>query len=271
METLTWRAFALLMFILMAASPSAAVVTGGYSTVPPLAGALIVPPQDPVSISFWDLTMREMVIAICLSFCPLLVYPVEVFFSIRLALALGYRKVEQYALSFNRNRQKILETIIAHPGVKFQTLEQLTGMKEGTLKYHLRLLVMKRKIVAASIGYYEQYFENNGRYSKIEKKLILYLRNPTTRRILEILAACPDVIRKDIAESLGLAGPTVSWHMKRLSDDGIITMRKSGKAVRYTLCPAGANILQQFLGENASAACAAVGKEPGEQPIKNEV
>ena len=75
--------------------------------------------------------------------------------------------------------------------------------------------------------------------------------NPTTRRILEILAASPEVSRKDIAGIVGIAGPSITWHTKRLKGDGIISTSKTGRAVRYTLCPAGLNVFRQFTGESA--------------------
>ena len=144
------------------------------------------------------------------------------------------------------NRQKIYDCVAANPGVKFNALERLTGVKEGTLKYHLLILKMKRRIVSFGSGRSVRYFENNGRYSELEKKVFLHLQNPTTRRILEILASSPEVSRKDIAETVGIAGPSISWHTKRLSGDGIITTCKNGRAVRYTLCPAGANIFKRY-------------------------
>jgi len=264
MKFLPWRAYALFVFLLVAIVPSAAVVTGGYSAAPVQAGDVQGGLQDPVPISFWELTPRVMLIALCLSSCPLLVYPVEFFFSLRLALALGYRKVEQYALSFNRNRQRILETIIANPGVKFHGLERLTGMKEGTLKYHLLKLGIKRKIVSINLGTSMRYFENNGRYTTVEKKVFLHLQNPTTRRILEILAAKPEVSRKDIAASLGIAGPSISWHTKRLAGDGIISTSKNGRGVRYTFCPAGLETFRKLVSEGAVRGTPAVTvNEPG--------
>lgn len=248
------RAIALLFSIFLAVVPFAAANTGGYSATPAYADAVPDHPQDPVLVSFWDLTVREMLLAVALSFCPVLVFPVEIFFFLKLISVLGYRKVEQYAVSYNENRQKIFETITANPGVKFNALERLTGIKEGTLKYHLLVLGMKRKIVSFGKASSMRYFENNGRYSELEKKVFLHLQNPTTRRILEILATSPEVSRKEIAEVVDIAGPSISWHTKRLSADGIITTRKNGKAVRYTLCPAGADIFKRFFGQDDGGA-----------------
>lgn len=255
------RAIALFLFIFLAIVPFAGANTGGYSATPASAVAVPDHPQDPVLVSFWDLTVREMVLAVALSFFPVLVFPVEIFFYLKLISILGYRKVEQYAVSYNENRQKIFETVKANPGVKFNALERLTGIKEGTLKYHLLILGIKRKIVSFGKASSMRYFENNGRYSELEKKVYLHLQNPTTRRILEILATSPEVSRKEIAEAVGIAGPSISWHTKRLSGDGIITTRRNGKAVRYTLCPAGADVFKRIFGEDGgTAADEATGK-----------
>jgi predicted transcriptional regulator len=274
MESCPLKAFALLISIFLVVVPYATAGTGGYMVTPPGAGALTGPPQDPVPISFWDLPVRGILIALALSFCPVLVYPVELFFFLKLFSALGYRKVEQYALSFNRNREKIYQTIVAHPGLKFNALERLTGMKEGTLKYHLVRLERKRKIVSVRFATSARYFENDGRYTELEKKVFLHGQNPTTRRILEILSASPRVSRKDIAAILGITGPSVSWHTKRLWCDGIITTRINGNGVRYSFCPGGAEIFRKFLADDAvhrespATGDAATGREQGKKPGK---
>jgi predicted transcriptional regulator len=263
MELTLVRAPALIIAIFLVAVPFATADTGRYTVTPENAGSLTGPPMDPVPISFWDLPPRIMLLALALSFCPVLVYPVEVFFFLKLVSVLGYRKVEQYAVSYNEKRQKIYETIMANPGVKFHTLERLTGMKEGTLKYHLLILEAKRRIVTFGSGRSLRYFENNGRYSELEKKVFLHLQDPTTRRILEILTTSPEVSRKEIVEAVGIAGPSVSWHTKQLSGDGIISVRKNGRAVRYTLCPAGVKIFQRYFRQEAGKAARGADKPEG--------
>lgn len=61
----------------------------------------------------------------------------------------------------------------------------------------------------------------------------------------------PKVSRREIAEVMGVAGPTISWHMKRLAGNGIFATRRNGKAIRYTLCPAGETIFRHFFGQDA--------------------
>jgi predicted transcriptional regulator len=217
-------------------------------------------------VPFGELTPRAMIIFIALSFSPMLVYPVEFFLWVKLLAYLGYRKADEMALFYNRNRRLVYEAVAEKPGINFNALKRLTGIKEGTLKYHLLVLRMKRKIISFGSGRSVRYFENNGRYSELEKKVFLHLQDPTTRRILEILASSPEVSRKDIAEIVGVAGPSISWHTKRLSGDGIITTSKKGRAVRYTLCPAGANIFREYFGQDSGVA--PIGTEAAEEAGK---
>ena len=150
--------------------PAVTASYGGYSVAPGEADAAQGQPQDPEPISFFDLSLREMLVAVALSFSPVLVYPVELFFSLKLFAALGYRKVGQNAILWNRNRREIFASIAANPGVRFTALERLTGIKEGTLKYHLLILETKRRIVSFGSGRSLRYFENNGRYNETRKE-----------------------------------------------------------------------------------------------------
>jgi len=255
------RAIALFISLFMIIVSFAAANTGGYGMIPAQNGESPAPNHDPIPISFWDLTVKEILIAVCLSFFPVLVLPVESFFLLKLLAFLGYRKVERNAVLWNRNRRAILDFIIANPGEKFHVLEHRTGIKEGTLKYHLLILEAKRRIVSFGTGRCIRYFENNGRYNELEKKMLLRMQNPTTRRILEILASSPEVSRKDIAGIMGVAGPTVTWHTKRLSRDGIISTSRNGKGIRYVLSIAGANIIDRYFGQVTGMA--ATGDEVG--------
>jgi predicted transcriptional regulator len=243
-------------------------VQGEEYTVQPAYGLEPGPERDTSrEVVFSEMTLRAMVIFVAVSFSPMLVFPVEFFLWVKLFACLGYRKADAMALFYNRNRRLVFETIVENPGVSFHTLERLTGLKEGTMKYHLLILGMKRKIISFGSGRSVRYFENNGRYSELEKKVFLHLQDPTTRKILEILASSPEVSRKDIAEIIGIAGPSVSWHTKRLAGDGIITTSRNGRAVRYTLCSAGANIFRQFFRQEPGKAFGSAAK--GDDLVKN--
>ena len=104
--------------------------------------------HDPLATTLGSFTPRYGACG-CLIICPGPRNPVELFFSfLKMVIFLGYGKSCGMPSRINRNRQKIYDCITANPGVKFNALERLTGIKEGTLKYHLLLLVAKRKVIS---------------------------------------------------------------------------------------------------------------------------
>jgi len=63
------------------------------------------------------------------------------------------------------------------------------------------------------------------------------LADPVRLRVLSILAAAPDseVCVCDFVEPLGKSQPTVSHHLKVLSEAGLVTGERRGKWVWYSL------------------------------------
>ena len=45
----------------------------------------------------------------------------------------------------------------------------------------------------------------------------------------------PMATRQEIADAVGVSGPSVSWHMKRLEEDRIVTPRREGRMAVYEI------------------------------------
>ena len=69
--------------------------------------------------------------------------------------------------------------------------------------------------------------------------LLKALADPMRLRLLSHVAArgCADVCACDLTEELGIAQPTVSHHMKRLVDAGLLTREQRGRWAHYTVVP----------------------------------
>jgi predicted transcriptional regulator len=242
------------------------VQAGGF-IVQPAYGIDAGPIQDASKeISFFELTPRAMIVFTALSFSPILMSLIDLLLTLKLFTYLGYRKIDEMVIFYNNNRRQIHETIAGNPGISFSALNAATGVKKGVLQHHLHILELKRRIVKYDASLSTGYFENNGRWNDLEKSIFISLRNFTTRKILEAMSATPgSTTRKEIAQMLGITGPAVTWHTKRLSGDGIITTTKNGRTVRYTLCPAGMNIFKRLHGQDAGMGSgnAAAGEESG--------
>lgn len=234
-----FAAFVISFFILI--PPAVVADTGGYGVKPIYQDMISGTLHDPVPGTFWELSPRVMAIAIALSFFPVLVFPIEILFTLKILLWLGYRKVAQNAIFQNRNRLTVFEAIKANPGINFHALSKLVGLKRGPMRYHLEVLSRKGEIVEVNSLNTIGYFENTGRFTEFEKNMLKHLQNITTQKILGVFITSPNVSRRDIVGMIGIAGPSITWHTNRLSQGGIITIKKNGRDVRYALTKEASN------------------------------
>jgi predicted transcriptional regulator len=204
-------------------------------------------PLDTVPVDFWDLPPGIMLLALALSISSFIGFPVELFLYLKLYAYLGYRYVTRTIIFDNDTRNLAYHCVQDNPGIYFNSLARKTGIKSGTLRYHLIILMTTGKISAMNTNGHTRYFENSGKFSEIEKTVLKYIRNDTDNRILTLLLDNPDMNRKDLEEKIGISGPLVSWYMRRLRDDGMIIIQKNGKNVRYEIYPEVRQYLEKYL------------------------
>ena len=236
------------LLALMAALPMSGLFDNGY-VVTPATDADIegLTPSDTVRISFWDLPPRIMAISVVGSISPLLLFPVELFFLLKGIAFFGYRKITAGNVLIRQVRSRIYETIKANPGIYFNELSRKTGINRGTLRYHLALMRMTGKVSTLTMAADIRYFENSGKFSGTEQNVLKFLRNDKERVILECLINKPATTRSDLEKMLEISGATVTWHMNRLRDSGMLTVTKVGKNVRYVIDPDALSYLRKYL------------------------
>lgn len=146
----------------------------------------------------------------------------------------GFRQITANNVLLHPERERIFTFIRDHPGMHFRELERETGINRGTLAYHLGILEQANKLLAFREVGYTRYFENRGRYSAFEQKILSSLMNDRKRTILLQLSHAP-ASPAELRENLGITGASVSWHMQWLCNDHLVTSEKTGKNVRYIL------------------------------------
>lgn len=234
------------LMLLTFATPAAASFSG-YN-VGPAYGATGTPASDLAPITFWNLSLREMTIVLALSFCPIVIFPVEIFFACKIYACLGFRRIFTGNILENSTRNDIYRIIRTTPGIRFPALLQQMKISRGALCYHLGLLATQRKIVALKANGSTSYVENNGEFSSLEQKILSCLGHKTERRILHLLLVSPGCTRTDIGRELAVSGPTVTWYMKRLMGDGILRIQKDGRFSRYSLTGDASGCLSRVSG-----------------------
>jgi predicted transcriptional regulator len=117
----------------------------------------------------------------------------------------------------------ILTQIGETPGIRYRELLRLTGLSNGSLEYHLRILEKTHKVkVDISDG-------KRGRYYPIdiladESHILGFIRNNVSRQIVTFILEHELCTFGEILQHIKKAPSTLSWHLKRLSKAAIISV-----------------------------------------------
>ncbi len=227
--------------------PGVSANLAGYTVEPVPPGMEPGTPLETVQVTVWDLTPRDIMTILALSLSPVFLVPVELFFFLKLFSYLGYRKIVTTNALDNDVREFIYTCIRKNPGIQFNALTRETQIKPGTMKYHLAILKLTNKVVLLDSCGRARYFENSGKYSPVEQKVLKLLRSDTERAIFELLIHNPDMSRKDLEQRLHISGSAISWHIRRLSAENILVARKIGRDARYELNPEARQYIEKYL------------------------
>jgi len=193
------------------------------------------PSQALTPVQLWELPPRVLAIYLALFLSPLLVYPIEFIFFLKFLSYLGYHKIAKKNVLNSPSRSAILHYISESPGTDFTEISRETGVTQNSLRYHLAVLKLMNKVTMLETSRNTRYFENSGRYPEMEQKILKYLHNKPTRTLLQLIKENPHLTRVQLEIAIGISGAGVNWHMHRLSDDGILTIRKDGRTAQYVL------------------------------------
>ena len=123
----------------------------------------------------------------------------------------------------NENKSKILNHIVKNPGVRYRELLRLTGLANGVLSYHLKILGESRSIKVNREGIkMTRYYPKNIKTKEFH--VIAYIRNSTARQIIQLLLKQDHSTFKDIVKHTNKVPSTISWHLKRLENGKIISV-----------------------------------------------
>jgi predicted transcriptional regulator len=119
------------------------------------------------------------------------------------------------------------------PGIRYRELLRLTALSNGVLAYHLNGLEKTSRIRV------DRQRENKAtRYYSIsiptqESDILRQLRNNVPRQIIKFILDHDLCTFNEIEEHLAKAASTVSWHLKRLKEAGLISVKYGGEYQLY--------------------------------------
>ncbi|NLE98963.1 MAG: winged helix-turn-helix transcriptional regulator [Propionibacterium sp.] len=80
------------------------------------------------------------------------------------------------------------------------------------------------------------------------------LADPTRVQLLAHISTTPDgtACACHMPKALGISQPTLSHHLKKLTDAGLITREQRGRWAHYTTAPAVLDVAGDFLGTSSA-------------------
>ena len=137
-------------------------------------------------------------------------------------------------VNYNDNNEKLeedsIQTILLkhideYPGIRYRELLRLTDLSNGVLTYHLSLLERSNQIRVSrrSKNNTTRYYSMN--IASEEFEIIGCIRQEALRRIILFILEHKLCTFNAIVEYINKAPSTISWHLKRLKESGIISVQ----------------------------------------------
>ena len=131
----------------------------------------------------------------------------------------------------------IYQLLLKNPGLHQSKIAELLDMSAQLAKYHL--LYMERKNLVVGIkeegAYYRRFYVKDSEVGTDEKKYVDLLRQKHLFRIVVIILRNPGIQHKEIAQKMGIHPSTLTHHIIKLNDNGIVDVQTYGRDKGYRI------------------------------------
>lgn len=154
---------------------------------------------------------------------------------LRFLLVLGFRRVRPANVLEHPLRRALHASVRSDPGLDLAGCAAATGANRETLRYHLALLVCCGKVTEEARFGSVRYFPHDPALTPGCRALLHALRNESLAPILVAIRDAPGISRQELADRLGVTGPSVSRQVSRLIEDGLVRAGRCGRSQCYRL------------------------------------
>jgi predicted transcriptional regulator len=138
----------------------------------------------------------------------------------------GKTGINQLRGDLHKVQKRLLDYIHLSPGIRYRELLRLTESSNGVLSYHLGELESEKRIAVERKKSVTRYFPIN--LDTEVSKIIGCIRNPVSRQIIVSLLGMEGCSFNELTVFTNRAPSTVSWHLRRLMDAGILRKGTGG-------------------------------------------
>ncbi len=151
------------------------------------------------------------------------------------------RRRRRHGVRVRRTRkihEKIFNLISRNPGLSLSSIAKKIRISVQLADYHLSSMERSNRIIGTKEEreYYRRYYIKDSGIGPQEKKIVALLRQEQLLRIVLLVLKKPNMQHKNLAEALGIHPSTLTHHISRLDESGILAVvtygREKGYAVR---------------------------------------
>ncbi len=139
-----------------------------------------------------------------------------------------YTKLRKEKILDQRTRGLIQGYVMANPGCNYTLLRDNLDLADGTLTYHLQVLEREGFVYSIREGLFRCFYPT-GLPPPRRGKLHL---SDTQADIVRICKRIPGITVGEIATAMNRRPNVISYHLKLLSEGGLITLEEDGRHVR---------------------------------------
>jgi len=139
-------------------------------------------------------------------------------------------------------RGRILNAVSSKPGIHMRELGRTVGLSLSGVGHHLRVLEEEGLVVGLSDGYYRRFFPSHlvlepeaRRLDNADRRLLAECRRTPSLAIILSLAVDGPLTHREIGHRLRKSKGTVSYHLSRLVDAGLVNMGRGSAEGTYEL------------------------------------
>jgi predicted transcriptional regulator len=131
-----------------------------------------------------------------------------------------------------KNKVRVYDYIKNQPGSHLRKISKELNMTPSDAQYWCNRLEKTALVRSRRLGLYKTYYPASILGERHEYILAI-LQQKTPRIIVLYLIENSGASQRDIAQHTGFAAATISWHMSRLIEFGLVYSSKKGKFVKY--------------------------------------
>lgn len=132
------------------------------------------------------------------------------------------------------NRKRIYDYVSRYPGTYLREIQKDLKLEMGVLEYHLNYLEKKGLLSSEMDGRLRRFYVSE-EVAFLDRKLLGLMRQRIPRKIAIRALLESEVSFDDLRKDLGISKSTLSFHLKKMRNLGILQERRKGRRMIYSI------------------------------------